>query len=158
MVQKRMTRSLILLSFVLDVRRVEGHAHYSYPRHHSRNSQMCFRTLEWKKSNCEAMEEGDSQVSVLEFYAACLVSATLAKYESLLVPSENRALVYFSHVVFCICQILPIFHSLQSYFGWQSVKIEVEKNMTISSVMHRVNQLLVLQIFLCVRKIIKYLL
>ena len=27
MVQKRMTRSLILLSFVLDVRRVEGHAH-----------------------------------------------------------------------------------------------------------------------------------
>ena len=88
---------------------------------------MCFRTLEWKKSNCEAMEEGDSQVSVLEFYAACLVSATLAKYESLLVPSENRALVYFSHVVFCICQILPIFHSLQSYFGWQSVKIEVEK-------------------------------
>ena len=62
------------------------------------------------------MEEGDSQVSVLEFYAACLVSATLAKYESLLVPSENRALVYFSHVVFCICQILPIFHSTELFW------------------------------------------
>ena len=145
-----MTRSLILLRSRCTHRGARTHILAIIPEIH-----RCVLELLSEKSQ---MMEGDSQVSVLEFYAACLVSATLAKYESLLVPSENRALVYFSHVVFCICQILPIFHSLQSYFGWQSVKIEVEKNMTISSVMHRVNQLLVLQIFLYVRKIIMYLL
>ena len=105
------------------------------------------------------MEEGDSQVSVLEFYAACLVSATLAKYESLLEESLQKIeLSYIFLMLFFASARFCQFFILQSYFGWQSVKIEVEKNMTISSVMHRVNQLLVLQIFLCVRKIIKYLL
>ena len=119
MVQKRMTRSLILLGSRCTHRGARTHILAIIPEIH-----RCVLELLSEKSQ---MMEGDSQVSVLEFYAACLVSATLAKYESLLVPSENRALVYFSHVVFCICQILPIFHSLQSYFGWQSVKIEVEK-------------------------------
>ena len=125
MVQKRMTRSLILLSFVLDVRRVEGHAHYSYPRHHSRNSQMCFRTLEWKKSNCEAMKEGDSQVSVLEFYAACLVSATLAKYESLLEESLQKIelsyiflMLFFASARFC--QFFILYRVILGGKAWKS--------------------------------------
>ena len=115
MVQKRMTRSLILLSFVLDVRRVEGHAHYSYPRHHSRNSQMCFRTLEWKKSN-----DGRGFSSLSSRILCCVsrfrYSCQIWKFTGVGVPSENRALVYFSHVVFCICQILPIFHSTELFW------------------------------------------
>ena len=108
MVQKRMTRSLILLRSRCTHRGARTHILAIIPEIH-----RCVLELLSEKSQ---MMEGDSQVSVLEFYAACLVSATLAKYESLLVPSENRALVYFSHVVFCICQILPIFHSTELFW------------------------------------------
>ena len=104
MVQKRMTRSLILLSFVLDVRRVEGHAHTHIlaiiPEIH-----RCVLELLSEKSQ---MMEGDSQVSVLEFYAACLVSATLAKYESLLEESLQKIelsyiflMLFFASARFC---------------------------------------------------------
>ena len=76
MVQKRMTRSLILLRSRCTHRGARTHILAIIPEIH-----RCVLELLSEKSQ---MMEGDSQVSVLEFYAACLVSATLAKYESLL--------------------------------------------------------------------------
>ena len=92
MVQKRMTRSLILLGSRCTHRGARTHILAIIPEIH-----RCVLELLSEKSQ---MMEGDSQVSVLEFYAACLVSATLAKYESLLESLQKIELSYIFLMLF----------------------------------------------------------
>ena len=63
-------------------------------------------------------------------------------------------MLFFASARFCQFFILPP-RSLELFWVAKRENRGGKKNMTISSVMHRVNQLLALQIFLCVRMIIK---
>ena len=147
MVQKRMTRSLILLRSRCTHRGARTHILAIIPEIH----RCVLELLSEKKSNCVMEARGILKSQFSNFMLRVsfpLLLPNMKVYQSLqkIELSYIFLMLFFASARFCQ------FFILQSYFGWQSVKIEVEKNMTISSVMHRVNQLLVLQIFLSVRK------
>ena len=110
MVQKRMTRSLILLRSRCTHRGARTHILAIIPEIH----RCVLELLSEKKSN-----DGRGFSSLSSRILCCVsrfrYSCQIWKFTGG-VPSENRALVYFSHVVFCICQILPIFHSTELFW------------------------------------------